>query len=118
MLYQLPDMEGKWGSLMSDLAGGVIGWTGKFTGLMRIHLAEFSQLERKFVLLGADEEAVGAFFDPDRVRIFSSLDSTLALNASGDSFEVSILNAHRKSADEMLEMEIAAALKLMQSLGS
>jgi len=116
-IFQLPGMEGKWGNLMSDLAGGVIGWTGNFTGMKRVQLAGFDQMERKLVLLAEDEEQMRAFFDPDRLRIFAALDPALVVSAAGDSFEIMAMNAFQKSADERMEMEVAAALKLMQSLG-
>jgi len=118
VLFPLPNLDGKWGNLMNDLVGNVTGWAGSATGLQRMHLTEFPEWDRKFTLLVADENDARAFFDVERVRSLTALDPSLAVYAVGDSFQITTMHARGKNADELLDLQMTTAMRLLQMLRS
>ncbi len=115
-LFPLPTLDGKWGSKMNDLVGNVAGLAGNIAGLHRCHLAAFPDLDRKFTLVAENEEQVQAFFNAERAQIFASLDPILTVFAAGDAIQVDAMYVRGKNADEILDLEIATAIKLIQNL--
>lgn len=118
VLFPLPNLDGKWGNLMNDLVGNITGLAGSARGLERIRLTEFPEFDRKFTLLVADKNEAQAFFDSERVRCLTDLDPSLAVYAGGDAFQITTMNARGKNADELLDLQITTALRLMQILHS
>jgi hypothetical protein len=114
-LFQLPKLEEKWGKKMNNFADNVIGWTFNFTGMQRVHLTAFPEFDRKFILLAENKEQVEKFFNAERMQMFVSLGANIAIDAFGDSLQIT---TYGKNNSGNLDLEIAAATKLMQILRS
>jgi hypothetical protein len=115
-LFPLPTLDGKWGSMMNDLVGDIAGWAGNIAGLHRCHLTAFPNLDRKFTLLAENEEQIQVFFNAERAQSLASLDPILTVFAARDAIQVDAMYARGKNADEILDLKIATAIKLMQNL--
>jgi hypothetical protein len=104
------------GQQMSGFVGNVVGLTSKYTGLQRIRLTSFPEFDKKFTVLAKSEDQVRAFFTAERAQSLVALDSSVAVYAVGDSLEITSMNAQGKNTDNIMDAEIAAAIKLIQSL--
>ena len=114
-LMQMPDLDDRLGNIMNRLADSMIGWASNFRGLQRVHLTAFPEFDRKFILLAENQEEAEAFFNAERVQIFTSLDAGIAVDAFGDSLQITRYGKHN---GDTLNVEIATAIKLMHNLCS
>lgn len=115
-LLPLPRLDGKWGGMVNSLVGGIMGMTGNFTGMQRIQFPENPEFNQRFTVLGEDEDQVRAFFNPYRVSLLMGVDNFMMLQTNGDAYEIDVASAQGKSKDEILDLSMNAAIKLLHIL--
>jgi hypothetical protein len=115
-LLPLPHLEGKWGEIVNHLMGNVAGMAGSFNGMQRVQFPESPEFNQRFMILGENEGQVRAFLDSYRVRLLISMDNFMMLQTYGDAYEVAFASVQGKSQDDILDLSINAALKLLHIL--
>ncbi len=115
-LFPLPGLGVKSGGVVDRLVGAVADLASGQTGMVRARLPGAEELEQRFTLLAEDEFAVRDFFTPQRVRDLLALEQTFFLQAGGDAFHISLINAQSKTPGETLERSIQIARRLLPLL--
>jgi hypothetical protein len=112
-IFPLPDLKSPWGNLMNDMVGGATELAGGLRGMSRIRFTD-AEFERRYTVLAEKESQTLAFFTPDRIRQIMSLDPFIGVSADGDTFQVNFMNVQRKSAEEILDLLMKHAPRLLQ----